>query len=65
MFGNGHCQSYRYTDGFILNQDSSLLEFAWEELIEGKKDVNAMELAKVSFVLLLPVLAIPVAKSSR
>lgn len=40
-------------DGCLLDQDSSLLEFAWEELVEGKKDVNALELAKVSFRLII------------
>jgi len=48
MFDDSHCQSYLCSDEFTLDQDSSLLEFAWEELVEDKKDVNAMELAKVS-----------------
>jgi hypothetical protein len=53
MFDNSHHQSYLCSDGFILDQDSSLLEFAWEELVEGKKDVNAMELAKVNYCLII------------
>lgn len=28
-------------------QDKSLLEFAWEELVEARKDINVMDLAKV------------------
>ncbi|XP_024394538.1 ribonuclease II, chloroplastic/mitochondrial [Physcomitrium patens] len=30
-------------------EDSSLLEFAWEELLDAKKDVNAVELAKICY----------------
>lgn len=37
----------------IWEQDSSLLEFAWEELLDAKKDVNAVELAKVGDQLVL------------
>lgn len=31
----------------VMTQDKSLLEFAWEELVEARKDINVLDLAKV------------------
>ncbi|KAG0569483.1 hypothetical protein KC19_6G093600 [Ceratodon purpureus] len=38
-----------FTNKVETLEDSSLLEFAWEELVEAKKDVNAVELAKMCY----------------